>query len=270
MNPEMLALWAGIVLYTLGGSLAIGGVVLGRRPEAAVLALIVAGLAVHGAAIGLRWERLGHGPFITMFEILSSNVWSLTAIFALAYWRLPAVRPAAALVMPILFVMMAWLALENPRAMDLPPTYHTNLLYIHVAFGKIFLGAVLVAVGLGGVVLARRTAAGAAWFARLPGDAQLDELAYRFLALALVFETLMLVVGAIWAQDAWGRWWAWDPLETWAFLTWLLLAFALHLRTTFKPGPQVSAVLAIGVFVLAFLTFFGVPFVTTAPHQGAI
>jgi len=270
MNPEMLLLWAAIVLYVLAGSLAIAGVVLRRRPESAVLALIVLGLAVHGAAIGLRWERLGHGPFLTMFEILSSNVWSLTAIFALAYWRLPPVRPMAAIVMPVLFVMMAWLAVENPRAADLPPTYHTSLLYIHVGFGKVFLGAVLVAVGLGGIVLLRQFEYAAARFARLPTDAQLDELAYRFLALGLIFETLMLVAGAIWAQDAWGRWWAWDPLETWAFLTWLLLAFALHLRATLKPAPQVGAALAIGVFVLAFLTFFGVPFVTTAPHQGAV
>ena len=270
MNLEMLALWAGIALYTLAGSLAVAGVLLRRRPESAVLALIALGLAVHGAAIGLRWERLGHGPFITMFEVLSSNVWSLTAIFALAYWRLPPVRPIAAIVMPLLFVMMAWLALEDPRDDHLPPTYHTSLLYIHVAFGKVFLGSILVAVGLGGIVLARRFRAGAAWFARLPGDVQLDELAYRFLALGFIFETLMLITGAIWAQDAWGRWWAWDPLETWAFLTWLLLAFTLHLRATLKPGPRVGAALAIGVFVLAFLTFFGVPFVSTAPHQGVI
>ena len=146
MNAEMLVLWTGIVIYTLAGSLAIAGVLLRRRPEAAVLALIVLGLAVHGAAIGLRWERLGHGPFVTMFEILSSNVWSLTAIFALAYWRLPQVRPMAAVVMPVLFVMMAWLALENPRDTQLPPTYHTSLLYIHVGLGKVFLGSVLRAI----------------------------------------------------------------------------------------------------------------------------
>lgn len=270
MNTEMLALWAGIALYTLAGSIAMSAVVLRHRPESAILALIVLGLAVHGIAIGLRWERLGHGPFITMFEVLSSNVWSLTAIFALAYWRLPSVRPMAAIVMPVLFVMMFWLAFENPGAMQLPPTYHTSLLYIHVGFGKVFLGSVLIAVGLGGVVLARLSKRGAVWFARLPGDVQLDELAFRFLALGFIFETLMLIVGAIWAQDAWGRWWAWDPLETWAFLTWLLLAFTLHLRFTLKPAPRVGAALAIGVFVLAFLTFFGVPFVATAPHQGVI
>jgi ABC-type transport system involved in cytochrome c biogenesis permease subunit len=270
VNLEMLALWSAIGVYTLAGSIAIAGVVFGRLPERVVFGLIVAGLVLHAVSIGVRWERLGHGPFITMYEILSSNVWSLLAIFTVACWRFPVLRPAAAIVLPLVFVMMAWLVLQNPRAGHLPPTYKTLWLYVHVAFGKVFLGAVLVAVGLGGMVLARLTRHGAKCFAGLPADRQLEELAYRFLALGLVFETLMLVTGAIWAQDAWGRYWAWDPLETWAFLTWLMLVFALHLRSTFKPAPQVGAALAIGVFVLAFLTFFGVPFVTTAPHQGAI
>jgi cytochrome c-type biogenesis protein CcsB len=270
MTLEMPLLWAGVVLYTLAGSLAIGAVLFRREPARLFLALLVAGLAAHAVSIGLRWVRLGHGPFITMFEILSSNVWSLLAIFAVAYWRIRAVRPMAAVVMPVLFLMLAWLVLQDPRDTQLPPTYRTVWLYIHVGFGKVFLGAVLVAVGLAGIVLARLTRRGAAWFERLPTDVQLDELAYRFLALGFVFETLMLIAGAIWAQNAWGRYWAWDPLETWAFLTWLMLAFALHLRFTLRPAPALSAAMTLAVFVLAFLTFFGVPFVTTAPHQGAI
>ena len=88
--------------------------------------------------------------------------------------------------------------------------------------------------------------------------------------LGFVFETLMLIAGAIWAQDAWGRYWGWDPLETWAFLTWLALAFFIHLRVTFKLRPRAGAYAIITVFVLAFLTFFGVPFVSTAPHKGAV
>ena len=270
MNAELPALWSALATYTLAGSLAFAGVASGRLPERWVMRLLVLGLALHAVSIGARWERLGHGPFLTMYEILSSNVWSLLAIFVLAAWRLPVLRPALAIVLPLLFVMMLWLALQDPRAGHLPPTYATALLYVHVGLGKVFLGAVLIAVGLGGVVLARLTRRGAAWFAALPGDRQLEELAYRFLALALVFETLMLVAGAVWAQDAWGRYWAWDPLETWAFLTWLMLVVALHVRSTFRPAPPVGAALAIAVFVLAFLTFFGVPFVTTAPHQGAI
>ncbi len=90
------------------------------------------------------------------------------------------------------------------------------------------------------------------------------------MALGFIFETLMLIAGAIWAQNAWGRYWSWDPLETWSFITWVVLAFALHLRATLKPAPRRGAVLILTVFVLAFLTFFGVPFISKVPHQGAI
>lgn len=271
MQLELTLLWAGLAAYVLSGSLAIGGLILGRRPERLVLGLLSAGLALHAAAIGLRWARLGHGPFITLFEILLSNVWSLLFVFALASWRLPVIRPTAAVVMPVMYLLMGWLMVTNPGEGHYPATYHTPWLYVHVGLGKVFLGAVLVAVGLAGVILLCRAGAPLrARFAMLPGEARLDDLAYRFLALGFVFESLMLLAGAIWAQDAWGRYWAWDPLETWSFLTWLLLGFALHLRVTLRIPPPAGAALVLGVFVLAFLTFFGVPFVSTAPHQGAV
>jgi len=270
MDAEARLLWCALVAYTLAGSLAVLGLVLRWRIERIVLGLLVTGLALHAFGIALRWERLGHGPFVTMFEILSSNVWSLLAIYALAYWRIPAIRPSAGAVMPILFVMMGWLLMQSPRDSHLPPTYHTVWLYIHVGLGKVFLGSVLVAVGIGAMVLLRSLPALAPHLAKLPADDRLDELGYRFLLVGLIFETLMLVAGAIWAQDAWGRYWAWDPLETWAFVTWVALAFAVHLRFVLRPAPRIAAALAMTVFVLAFLTFFGVPFVSTAPHQGAV
>ncbi len=268
MELELRILWTGIVCYVLGGSLAIGAVVWRKRPERAVLALIVLGWLLHTAALLIRWERLGQGPFVTMFEILSSNIWSLVLVFVIAYWRIPQIRASAAVVMPILFVMMGWLMLSSPGEVHFPRTFRTPWLYIHVGLGKVFLGSMLVAVGLAGVIQLRRSVAAMAWFQRLPPDKQLDDLAYRFMALALIFNGLMLVAGAIWAQDAWGRYWAWDRLETWAFITWLLLALALHLRMTFKPSPRLSSALAFAVFGLAFLTFFGVPFLSDRPHQG--
>ncbi len=270
MTAELQLLWLALMLYTLAGSTAIGSTVLAKRPERIILAVIVIGLAAHAASLGLRWGRLGHGPFITMFEILSSNVWSLLLIYGLAYWRVPAVRPAAVVVMPVLFLMMAWLLVTNPTAGHFPPTYHTVWLYVHMLLGKVFLGAVLVAVGIAGLILLRHTGRGAARLAELPDDLRLENLAVRFMMVGFIFETLMLVAGAIWAQDAWGRFWAWDPLETWAFATWLTLAFFIHLRVTVRLSPQHSALLIMAVFVLAFLTFFGVPFVSTAPHKGAV
>jgi ABC-type transport system involved in cytochrome c biogenesis permease subunit len=267
---ELRVLWAALLAYVAAGSVGIVAVLLRRRPERTVLALIVLGLLLHTLSIGLRWERLGHGPFITMFEILSSNIWSMMLVFSLAYWRLPPIRPSAAVIMPILFMVMGWLLMTSSAEGHYPPTYHTIWLYIHIGFGKVFFGAVLVALGISGVILARASAFGAGRFERLPPDANLSELAFRCMSIGFIFETLMLIAGAIWAQDAWGRYWAWDPLETWAFLTWLVLAGSLHARFTFKLSPRAGALLVLTVFVAAFLTFFGVPFVSTTPHKGAV
>lgn len=270
LDMELRLLWAALIGYVLAGSMAIFALLLKKRPDRSVLALLLAGLALHTLSIVLRWLRLEHGPFITMFEILSSNVWSMTLIFGLAYWKIREIRPTAAIVLPLLFIMMGWVLVSNPGEGFFPPTYDTVWLYIHIFFGKIFFGAVMVALGMALVILLRSTGLGLTRLSVLPPSKSLDELAFRFLAIGLIFDTLMLVAGAIWAQDAWGRYWSWDPLETWAFITWLVLAFAIHLRITLKPPPAVSAGLVCAVFVLGFLTFFGVPFISTSPHKGAV
>jgi len=270
MTTESAWLWAALACYLAAGGLAIIALPAGKRPERAVLALMAAGLTLHSVPLALRWVRLGHGPFITLYEVLSSNVWSLTLVFALAYWRVRALRPAAVVVAPVLFVMIGWLLATSPAEGHLPPTYQTVLLYVHVGLGKVFLGAVLVAVGIAGIILLRGAGFAATQLAAMPDNQRLEELAFRFMILGFLFETAMLIAGAIWAQDAWGRYWAWDPLETWSFITWLTLALFIHLRVTVKVKPRHSATLIIAVFVLAFLTFFGVPFVSTSPHKGAV
>lgn len=265
---ELPLLWIALLAYTAAGVLAILGQIFGRRMERTVLGLVTGGLGLVSLAIVLRWMELGYGPFATMYEILISNVWSLSLIFAVTYWRLPPIRPIAAVVLPVLFVMMGWLLVTDPAGSGLPPTFDTFWLYIHIGFAKVFLGAMLVAVGLAGVVLLRHLFGGRVAFASMPGDASLDELAYRFVLVGLVFDTLMLITGAIWAQDAWGRYWGWDPLETSSFVTWVMLAVSIHLRVTFKLRPVVGATLVMAVFVVGFATFFGIPFITETPHQG--
>ena len=78
------------------------------------------------------------------------------------------------------------------------------------------------------------------------------------------------MAGAIWAQEAWGRYWAWDPLETWSFVTWLMLALILHLRLLIRPAYMFSSMLIIIVFIISFLTFFGLPFLNQVPHKGMV
>jgi ABC-type transport system involved in cytochrome c biogenesis permease subunit len=230
------------------------------RRQAIAGAALLAALALHTLAIGMRWATLGHGPFTTLHEALSSNLWSLALVIACAAWALREVRAALPAAMPVLLLLAAWLAASDARPGHLPPTYDTPLLYLHTLVGKLFLGLLLVA-----LALALRAARSAGALAL-----RLDELAHRFAAFAFVFETLMLIVGAVWAQDAWGRYWGWDPLESWAFVTWLALAAALHARLAWRQSPAQHALALGAVFVLAFLTFFGVPFVSMVPHKGAI
>ena len=271
LNLEPALLWAALVAYVLAGCWAIILVVISnKKPQNSLLALLLLGLVLHTLAIAVRWERLGHGPFGTMYEILSSNIWSLMTAFILSYWKIPKIRPIAAIVLPVLFIMMGWLLLADSRDSTLPATYDTIWLYIHIGFGKVFLGATLIAVGLSVVILLRFNNPEIKRFTTLPGDKALDELAYRFMGLGLIFDTLMLVAGAIWAQDAWGRYWSWDPLETWSLITWLFLALALHIRPLLQPSPRVGAVMVIIVFIIAFLTFFGFPFISTSAHQGVV
>jgi len=232
------------------------------------MALVTAALVVHGVALALRWMRLGHGPYVDLFEVLSSNIWSLHFAVLLGCLLVPRIRPMLAAALPVLQVLVLWLLVVPAGDTAAPVTYGTIWLPIHVTLGKVFLGCAAIATGLSLVVLLRRRAPRA--FAALPGDASLDELAYRFVLVAFIFESLMLVAGAIWAQGAWGRYWAWDPLETWSFVTWLAVIGYLHLRAVRRPSPALAALCVIVIFVLAFSTFFGMPFVSTAPHKGAI
>jgi ABC-type transport system involved in cytochrome c biogenesis permease subunit len=267
---ESATLGIAVAGYGLAGAGAVAGAMLRRGFDAAIAALLAAGLAAHTVSLALRWERVGHGPFISMFEVLSSNVWSLTLLFLAAFVAARAVRPAAAVALPVIFVLMAWMLATHPDDGHLPATYQTLWLYAHVGFGKVFLGSLLVATAISGLLLLG--GAGRSW--RLAtgdrDDGAMERLALRFLVLSFLFESLMLVTGAIWAQDAWGRYWAWDPLETWSFLTWIAIAFLLHARVTLRVTPRVTAAMIVAVFALAFLTFFGMPFVSTALHKGAV
>ena len=239
---------------------------LGREqfPYGSVLVFSIAGLVSHTISLALRWDRVGHGPFMKLFEILSSNLWSLLLVYLLFMIWARDHRPAGRYIVPLLALLMLWLLITEPRDTHLPATYDTIWLYFHVVSGKLFLGLLMLATGMAILEMVRsRSDTGSMVILAS------KSLSYRLLAFAFCFESLMLITGAIWAQDAWGRYWAWDPLETWAFLTWLSVIFVLHWRLNY-PRHSIYAVLMVACFTLAFLTFFGVPLVSTAPHKGMI
>ncbi len=281
INPvasEMPWLYAGLAAYAVATFISMRGVLatrsgaagaaVNRSYERPVLWLIAAGVALLAMALAERWIRIGHGPFVNLFELLMSQLFSLGLVFIYAYWRYPMIRPSAIVALPLMWILGIWVLLLEPVATPYPPTYFNNWLWAHVGFGKMFLGFCLVGTGLAGVLLLRERVP--SWFRQLPPNEVVDNIAWRFMLLAFIFHSLMLVAGAVWAQDAWGRYWSWDALETSSFLTWLALGGAIHARLTYKLPLRAGAIFIVIVFIVAFLTYFGTPFYSEAAHKGVI
>jgi cytochrome c-type biogenesis protein CcsB len=92
----------------------------------------------------------------------------------------------------------------------------------------------------------------------LPTAATLDRMAYRVIAFAFPIWTFAVIAGAIWAQRAWGRYWGWDPKETWSFVTWVIYAGYLHARSTSGWRGRPAAIVALVGFVSLLITYYAV------------
>jgi cytochrome c-type biogenesis protein CcsB len=120
----------------------------------------------------------------------------------------------------------------------LVPALKSTWLVIHVSAAIFSGGVFLLANCIAGAYLIlerielKRDGVRPVWAARLPKLESLDQLSYRLVALVFPLWTFSIIAGAIWAEAAWGRYWGWDPKETWAFITWVGYAAYLHARVT--------------------------------------
>jgi cytochrome c-type biogenesis protein CcsB len=122
----------------------------------------------------------------------------------------------------------------------------------------------------GGAVVGAALGVGA-WYSlpHLPSAAELDALAYRITAFALPILTFGIITGAIWAEEAWGRYWGWDPKETGAFFTWILYAAYLHARATHGWRGRRAAWVGISAYVALMVTYYVVNLVVSGLHSYA-
>jgi len=105
---------------------------------------------------------------------------------------------------------------------------------------------------------------------RLPPAASLDRLAYRTIAFAFFIWTFAVIAGAIWAEEAWGRYWGWDPKETWSFITWTIFAGYLHARATVGWRGRRAAALALAGFAALAFNLYAVNLVIAGLHSYAV
>jgi cytochrome c-type biogenesis protein CcsB len=219
------------------------------------LGLLTAGLVRRGLAAG-------HWPLTNRYEFALCFAWAVIAIYLLleASWR---ERRAGALVLPVALLVTTYAVIRPPdeRSISLLlPALRSPWLPVHVLSTMIGYGALGVAAGLGLVRLAPSTPSDGSQKARgeLSHEA-VEHTMERVVVLGFPWLTLGILTGAIWAQSAWGRYWGWDPKETWALVTWLWYLLILHvcpLRSW--RGRRLAALIVVGFGVVLF-TFMGVP-----------
>lgn len=270
MNPIVLDYilhWTAVGLYILA-TIAFAHSVVFDQPTRSRYGvwLVRLGLVPHTAALLVRWQHSGHGPYMLKYEVLSSNAWITLVMLLIFLWRRPTWSPVALVTLPVSFLMMALGLFANPEVRELPPTLRSIWLVFHVFFNKLAVGAFILSVAAAVVLLRKLKGHSGRLLDRLPDADALDAYTVRFVGFGLVFWATTIVAGAIWANQSWGRYWGWDVIETWSLITLLAYATLLHVRKFFGLSGARLAWWTLGCFVVSLLTIFILPFAVPSLH----
>jgi cytochrome c-type biogenesis protein CcsB len=216
-------------------------------------------------ALGMRWAESGHPPYVTLYEISTMLVWGTTTIYLILFEGVLKVRAAGAFVVLLIFCLQSfalWFVDASlKQSVPLVPALRSYWLMIHVSFAIIAYSSFGTAAGAGLTFLAKNYLKGRIGQA-LPSGAAIEEFMFRAVAVGFPFMTLVLITGAIWAQEAWTKAWSWDPKEVWALITWLTYAAYLHVRVQRGVRGLTMAWLSLIGFAIVLMTFLGVNYLT--------
>ena len=240
-----------------------------------------------------RWFISGHFPISNLYESLYFLVWgiSLGQLIVEKEYQNPIV-PAIAVPAQLLTVGFACFVLPDDLKLSssLVPALRSSWLIMHVSVVMLSYAALIIGSLLSASVLfinnkkplqLRSSSTGIGGF-KMSGSysinnvfepinfshsEELDTLSYRSILVGFVLLTLGLITGAIWANEAWGTWWSWDPKETWAFICWLFYAAYLHMRISRGWQGRRPALLATSGFFVVLICYLGVNFLGLGLHS---
>ena len=212
------------------------------------------GLAAHTVYLVVRGIMVHRLPLSNQFEFACAFAWGVGLLLVIlgAHYKAPWMAVAA---MPMAFLILSY-ALLQPREMksELMPALQSAWFGFHIGSAVFSYSAFMLAgaTGLRYLVMDRKSTRDDAKLRRM------DHLSYRLVALGVFLLTVTILTGAIWAEQAWGSFWTWDPKEVWALITWLLYAVYLHLRLRKKHSGRAMAWFVVIAIPIVFFTFAGV------------
>jgi cytochrome c-type biogenesis protein CcsB len=205
------------------------------------------------AALVFRTIAVGHGPFANMYEFSVAFAWGILAAYVY-FERRYRLRMLGLIALPVALLLLLYATTIPSTAEPLVPALQNNLLLTtHVAVAIVAYGGF--AVAFAAAVL--HLVASYTGSRRLPRLELLDEISYRAVVIGFPFLTLVIVLGALWANVAWGRYWGWDPKETASLVTWLIYGAYLHARVVRGWRGNRAAWLLVAGFAATLFTYFG-------------
>ena len=215
--------------------------------------LTVNAFAFLTASLVFRWIAAGHGPFSNMYEFSLAFAWGALALYL--YFELRyRLRTLALLVLPIAMGLLIYATTLPSEITPLVPALQNDLLLtVHVAVAIIAYGAFALAFCTAILFLVQRRDS-IRW---LPRSTVLDEMGYKAVMVGFPMMALVIILGALWADIAWGQYWSWDPKETASLVTWLIYGGYLHARVLRGWRGQRSALLLILGFAATLFTYYG-------------
>lgn len=248
----------------------------GRIGRVAV-ALTFLGWVAHLTSIVARGVAAGRLPWGNMYEFTAMLTFAAVTAYLVLLVRQRVRYLGLFVLFPVVLGLGIAVTVLYVPAGPLMPALHSYWLGIHVTAA--ITGSGIFTVGTAATVLyltaqryERRRAADkkvgfSALAERLPSKETLDRVAYRTIAFGFPIWTFALIAGAIWAEAAWGRYWGWDPKETWMLITWVIYAGYLHARATAGWKGTRAAVIALLGFAAFLFNYFGVNMWITGLHS---
>jgi len=240
-----------------------------------------------------RWSISGHFPISNLYESLYFLTWGITMgqLLIEREYQFPII-PSIAITIELLIVAFACFVLPDDLKLssNLVPALRSSWLVMHVSVVMLSYAALIIGSLLSASVLfvnknkplqIRSSSTGTGGFKisnknslydlvdpiEFSHSEELDALSYRSILIGFVLLTLGLISGAVWANEAWGTWWSWDPKETWAFISWLFYAAYLHMRISKGWQGRRPALLATSGFLVVLVCYLGVNFLGIGLHS---
>jgi len=236
----------------------------------AILMNVVA-WGLHGAEIVTRGMAADRVPWGNMYEFVCAISFAAVTVYLVMAWRYKVTWLGPFLMVAVVIALgiaTIWLY-DDPG--PLRPALHSYWIAIHVTAAVTATGTFAVA-GVATVLYLLKSRVGVrpgGILERVPGRDALDSLAHRTIMFAFPIWTFAIIAGAIWADSAWGRYWGWDPKETWSFITWVAYAGYLHARATAGWRGNKAAIISLFAFGCLLFNFFGINYLVSGLHSYA-